>query len=130
MKRFLFVLFTGWVLALGTQADAHHSFAATYLEDQSVTIEGELVQFLFRDPHSFVHVVVRERDGSQVRYAVEWTGARQLGMGGVTKDTLKAGDYLVITGRPGREAADHRVRLTSIRRPKDGFGWGNRNGDC
>ena len=49
---------------VGTRAFAHHSFAATYLEDQTVTIEGELVQFLFRNPHSFVHVMVKEKDGA------------------------------------------------------------------
>ena len=45
--------------AVGARADAHHSFAATYVEDQVVTIEGELVQFLFRNPHSFVHLQVK-----------------------------------------------------------------------
>jgi hypothetical protein len=129
MKRHLAALIVGCACVLGTQTYAHHSFAATYLEDQSVTIRGELLQFLFRDPHSFVHVVVREADGTRVKYAVEWTGARQLVMTGITKETLKAGDFLVITGRPGREAADHRVRLLSIRRPKDGFGWSGRTGE-
>src|SRR5688572_15720749 len=81
---------------------AHHSFAAAYFEDQSVTIEGELVQFLFRNPHSFVHVLVKEKDGSIVRYAVEWGGAGQLGSQGVGKDTLRVGDVVVIKGSPGR----------------------------
>ncbi|MBI2189900.1 MAG: hypothetical protein HYU37_22715, partial [Acidobacteria bacterium] len=36
--------------------EAHHSFAATYLEGQTQTIEGKVVQFLFRNPHSFLHV--------------------------------------------------------------------------
>jgi hypothetical protein len=43
---------------------AHHSFSATYLEDQSITIEGDVVQYLFRNPHSFVHVNVIEKNGS------------------------------------------------------------------
>jgi hypothetical protein len=129
MKRFLVVLLAAAAIAIGAQAYAHHSFAATYLEDQSVTIEGELVQFLFRNPHSFVHVMVKEKDGSQVRYAVEWGGAGQLGGQGVTRETLKPGDYVVITGSPGRNPADHRVRMVSLRRPKDGFGWGQRPGE-
>ena len=29
---------------------AHHSFAATYFEDQTTKIEGDLVQFQFRNP--------------------------------------------------------------------------------
>ena len=107
---------------------AHHSFAAAYFEDQSVTIEGELVQFLFRNPHSFVHVLVKEKDGSIVRYAVEWGGAGQLGSQGVGKDTLRVGDVVIITGSPGRNPEDHRVRVVTLRRPKDGFVWGERPG--
>jgi len=94
-----------------------------------VTIEGELVQFLFRNPHSFVHVMVKEKDGSMVRYAVEWGGAGQLGGQGVTRETLKAGDHVIISGSPGRNPKDHRVRMVSLLRPKDGFGWGKRPGE-
>jgi len=129
MKRLLVVLLVAGACALGTKAYAHHSFAATYLEDQSVTIEGELVQFLFRNPHSFVHVMVKDKDGQMVRYAVEWGGAGQLGGQGVTRETLKPGDVVVISGAPGRNPADHRVRMVSLRRPKDGFGWGAKPGE-
>ncbi|MGH2399969.1 MAG: DUF6152 family protein [bacterium] len=129
MKRYLVVLLAAAAIAIGAQAYAHHSFAATYLEDQSVTIERELVQFLFRNPHSFVHVMVKEKDGSMVRYAVEWGGAGQLGGQGVTRETLKPGDVVVISGSPGRNPADHRIRMVSLRRPKDGFGWGQRAGE-
>ena len=72
MKRYLVVLAVAAGSLVAAQAYAHHSFAATYLEDQTVQIEGELVQFLFRNPHSFVHVMVKEKDGAMVRYAVEW----------------------------------------------------------
>ena len=129
MKRLLVVLLVAGACALGTKAYAHHSFAATYLEDQSVTIEGELVQFLFRNPHSFVHIMVKDKDGQLVRYAVEWGGAGQLGGQGVTRETLKPGDIVVISGAPGRNPADHRVRMVSLRRPKDGFGWGAKPGE-
>ena len=72
MKRRLAVSFLVFAaLAIGARAYAHHSFAATYREKDSVTIEGELVQLDFRNPHSFVHVMVKEKDGSMVRYAIE-----------------------------------------------------------
>jgi hypothetical protein len=129
MKRLLVVLLVAAASVLGSQAFAHHSFAATYLEDQTVTIEGELVQFLFRNPHSFVHVMVKEKDGQQVRYAIEWGGAGQLGGQGVTRETLKPGDVVVISGSPGRNPADHRIRMVSLKRPKDGFGWGSKPGE-
>ena len=128
MRRYLTLLLLGVMFGLGTQASAHHSFEATYVEEESVTIRGELVRFIYRNPHSFVHLTVRERNGRQVRYAVEWTAARQLVMDGVTEETLKVGDFVVITGRPGRDPSDYRMRLMSLLRPSDGFGWRHRGG--
>lgn len=124
VTRYLIVPLTVAWLAVGAQAFAHHSFAATYIENQSVTIEGQLVQFLLRNPHSFVHVMVKEPDGSMVRYVVEWGSPTQLGGQGVTRETLKPGDYVIIKGNPGRNPDDHRVRLLQFRRPKDGWSWG------
>jgi hypothetical protein len=123
MNRLLLSAIVATALALSTQVWAHHSFAATYLEDQSVTIEGEIVQFLLRNPHSFVHLMVKQPDGTQARYVVEWGSPAQLS-GRVSRDTLKPGDYVVISGNPGRNAGDHRVRLLTFKRPKDGWSWG------
>jgi uncharacterized protein DUF6152 len=123
MKRYVVASLALLVLASGARTSAHHSFAATYLEDQSVTIEGQIVQFLLRNPHSFVHVMVKEKDGTMNRYVVEWGSPSQLS-GKVSRDTLKPGDAVVITGNPGRNSADHRVRLLTFKRPKDGWSWG------
>jgi len=117
------------VMLSATHAVAHHSFAATYLEEESVTIEGELVQFLYRNPHSFVHVMVKQKDGTSIRYAVEWGGTGQLNVQGVTRDTLKPGDFVVVSGSPARNPEDHRVRMINLKRPKDGFTWGQRPGE-
>ena len=129
MKHCLLATVVAVAVLGAAQAHAHHSYAATYLEMQSTTIEGELVQFLFRNPHSFVHVLVKEKDGSQVRYTVEWGGAAQLGSQGLTRNTLQPGDFVIITGSPGRNPAEHRVRMVSLSRPNDGFSWGRRVGE-
>ena len=120
MKRVKFRLL-GAVAISGATAHAHHSFAATYLVDDEVKIEGELVAFMFRNPHSFVHVEAPDRDGEMQRWAIEWAAAGQLN--GITHDTLKPGDHVIISGNPGRTAEDHRLRMRSILRPKDGFKW-------
>ena len=82
MKRSLVVLLVAGAFALGGRAYAHHSFAATYLEDQEISIEGELVQFLYRNPHSFVHMMAPDSDKVMQRWAVEWGGGGQLGSQG------------------------------------------------
>lgn len=123
MNRFLLSLFVVALGLSGSGAYAHHSFAATYLADETITIDGELVQILFRNPHSFVHVAVKDRNGSVVRYSVEWRGAAELEMHGVTRESFKPGDRLVISGNPGRNPADHRLRMNSLYHPKDGLRW-------
>ena len=62
MKRTLFALalVAGAMVVSSGRAYAHHSFAATYFEDKTQKIEGNLVQFLYRNPHSFVHVEAPE----------------------------------------------------------------------
>ena len=122
MKRYLVAPLALVILGATAQAWAHHSFAATYIENQSVTIDGELVQFVLRNPHSFVDVDVMAKDGSKTRFVVEWAAPAQLA-GKVDRDTLKPGDHVIITGNPGRTVEDHRLRMRSIFRPKDGFKW-------
>jgi Family of unknown function (DUF6152) len=118
------------VLAIGIltagQALAHHSFSATYFEDKTVQIEGKLVQFQFRNPHSYIQVEVKDDKGQIQRWSIEWGGASQLGAQGVTNETLKYGDIVTLTGAPGREASDNRMLLRSLRRKSDGFGWEGR----
>jgi thiamine monophosphate kinase len=110
-------------------AVAHHSFAAVYQTDETMRIEGQVAQFLFRNPHSVLHVVVDGEDGERTRWAVEWQGATQLGARGMSAQTLRPGDPVIVTGRPGRVEAEHRILLVTIERTTDGFGWGTRPGE-
>jgi len=124
MRLLLKAALAAAVLATSADAWAHHSFSATYLEQEKITIEGRLMQLAFRGPHSFVQVMVKEPDGSNTLWVVEWGSAAQLSGQGVTRDTLKPGDQVVVTGNPGRNPEDHRIRLLIFKRPKDGWSWG------
>ena len=125
MKRTLLFLGLAAASVLSTQVNvyAHHSFAATYFEDQTVTIKGKLVQFLYRNPHSFVHVEAPDDKGVMQTWAVEWGAGGQLSRDGVTRESLKPGDEVEIKGNPGRNPDDHRIRMQSITRPSDGWSW-------
>src|SRR4030095_10610921 len=124
--RLLIVLIAAAALLSGIQLYAHHSFAATYFEDKQQTIEGTLTQFMFRNPHSFVHVEGKDEKDEPVTWAVEWGGGGQLGRTGVTRDTLKTGDHVVIVGNPGRNPEDHRLRMLRLKRKNDGWAWRTR----
>ena len=129
MKRYLVVLSVAaaTIVSVGTTLYAHHSFAATYREEERITLQGELVQFQFRNPHSFVQLKVVEKDGTERRIAVEWGGSAALQGQGVNQQTLKVGDKVIITGAPSRGyPKDPRVRMVTLTRPADGFDWGKK----
>ena len=129
MKARLTLLLVAGMLFSSVAAYAHHSFAATYFEGKTAKIEGKIIQFLFRNPHSFVHVEAPDESGVMQKWMIEWGGAGLLQGQGVTRDTLKVGDPVIITGNPGRDPADHRMRMVTLKRTTDGFGWGARAGE-
>ena len=115
-SRLLFLM----VLALCMSAVAaygHHSFAGTYVEDKSVTLEGTVAEFNIRNPHSFISIEVKDKDGNVSRWGGEWAGVTQLSEGGVNRFTLKIGDHIIIDGAPARDASDHKVLVRQVMRP-------------
>jgi hypothetical protein len=113
------------VLIATVPAYAHHSFAATYNEKKLVTVEGNVTGFFFRNPHCFVHLETTESDGKATEWAVEWFSAGRLGSHGITADTFKAGDHVIITGAPGLKDGEHKIHLKTIVRPSDGLKYDN-----
>jgi hypothetical protein len=110
-------------LLAATPVNGHHSFAAYYFEEQTVTIEGEVLEFDYRAPHAWVHVLTTDAQGEMQKYSAEWANPRRLMADGVTRDRIKAGDRVVITGSPGRTASDRRIHLKRIQRASDGWQW-------
>ena len=128
MMRRVFLFVIAVTLSAVTVAYAHHSYAATYDTSQEIKLAGKLVQFVYRNPHSFVHLEVADDKGVPQRWAVEWSGGGQLANQGVNKDSLKVGDQVVILGRPSRVPGEYRALMVNLKRPVDGFTWGGRGG--
>lgn len=122
MKRVISVAILT-IISAATPVYAHHSFAATYFVDQEVTIKGTLTEFLYRNPHSFMKVDVKDAKGETTTWTVEWGGGAQLSQDGVSRDTLRPGDVVTLSGNPGRNADEHRIRLHKLVRESDGWKW-------
>ena len=123
MKRALlnFAIFT--ILGASVIGRACAFAATTYLADQNVTVQGTLTEFLYRNPHSFMKVDVTNDNGQKQTWTVEWAGVAQLSQSNITRDTLRPGDVVSISGNPGSISGDYRMRLTKIVRSSDGWTW-------
>ena len=93
-----------------------------YRDGAPVTIEGELVTLVYRNPHSYLHVLAPDRQKHLRIWAIESSSGLQL------RQTLAAarlvpGDRVIITGDPGRDDGTWRMRLRTIVRPRDGWQW-------
>jgi hypothetical protein len=60
--RGVFLSVIAAVLLTAAGAYAHHSYGATYDTGKEIKLEGKLVQFVYRNPHSFVHVQAPDAD--------------------------------------------------------------------
>ncbi len=108
---------------------ARHSFQATYNLDTTIEIRGTLVQVNFRNPHASIMIMAPDENGDMQRWGIEWGGASLLQRQGLTRESFRAGDQVIVTGQPGRNANDHRMRMETIFRPIDEFGWGTNEGE-
>jgi len=84
-----------------SQAFAHHSFAASFTEEEIQT-EGVVDRYVFRNPHVIIYLNVTNESGEVVRWMVEGGAATGLRKQGWSNTTIKTGEYLRVTGRAGR----------------------------
>jgi hypothetical protein len=115
--RFRVSLLIAMTALLGAGVSAHHSFAGTYVEGQVMRIEGTVVEFSVRNPHSFILVAVKDKDGTVTKWAGEWGSVTQLSQGGIDRFTLEVGDHLILEGAPPRDTGDHKILVRKVTRP-------------
>jgi hypothetical protein len=97
----LFLAAVACLMAAAVQA--HHSFAAEFLEDQTGTIEGVVTEVWFRNPHVRYYVEVKLEDGSTESWDVRTSSPTSLTRKGWTQNTIKEGDHVTVHGHLGRD---------------------------
>lgn len=102
MKRVAILLpLVAWLVA--PTADAHHSFAAEFLADQTLTVEGTVTEVWFRNPHVRYYIEVVGEDGEKTTWDVRAGSPALLVRRGWTADTIREGDKVTVEGYLGRD---------------------------
>jgi Family of unknown function (DUF6152) len=114
------VLVGGAILAAGSGARAHHSFAVFDIE-HPLELQGTVQQFKFSSPHTFIVLEVRGDDGATTIWNLEGASPSLLVRDGWSSQSLKSGDQIKLlidplrSGAPGGAWTDQKIAFTSGR---------------
>ena len=116
----------GIMLAASARGLAHHS-AAMFDEKKTITVDGEVKEFQLTNPHSWLLVDVKEKDGKVTTWGFEAEGPSTLARAGIRPSDLRPGTRLKITGNPMKDGTHAAIWVNAVRadgktfNPRAGF---------
>jgi hypothetical protein len=98
----------GMLVILATAAPmwAHHAFAAEFDAQKPVKLRGTVVKVEFINPHSWIHIDVKDTDGKVTRWMVEGGSPNALFRRGVNKDALPQGTEILVDGYQAKDGSN------------------------
>ena len=77
---------------------AHHSFAAEYDGNQTVTLKGTLTKVEWTNPHGWIYIDVKGDNGKMTNWGVEFGAPNALLRRGLRRSDFPTGVELVVKG--------------------------------
>lgn len=99
MRTMLAAAIVGAVLWLAVvPAQAHHAFSAEFDANTPIKLEGTVAKMEWVNPHAWIYVDIKKADGTTEQWKIEGGTPNALFRRGFTKDSLKTGTAIVVTG--------------------------------
>ena len=113
MKMRLLLPFAAMLATFGPPVWAHHSFSAVFSADSPVEVSGTVTEVDWRNPHAWIYVDVQSEDGDVVNWAFEMGSPNGLKRRGWSRDTVKIGDAISVSGYLARDGSN-RANVASL----------------
>lgn len=90
-------------------AAAHHAFAAEFDASKPLILKGTVEKWELVNPHSWIHLNVKNPDGTVTKWMVEGGSPNSLFRLGFTKESLPKGTEIVVDGYQAKDGANRAV---------------------
>ena len=114
------------VIIMAAPILGHHS-GAMFEPVKTITVEGVGKQFQYTNPHSWLLVDVKNKNGTVTTWGFEAEGPSTLQRAGIRPSDFTAGTKLKVTGHPMKDGSPAAAWIEAIRGdgkrfdPREGF---------
>ena len=113
MKSTFLTITTLVFLFNATSVKSHHG-RPNFLYDVSITLEGEVIDYSWRNPHVYMEVQTINENNETEIWLIEGGTPSVLKRQGWEKDSIKVGDNIVVVGNPNRNRKKNHLFLEQI----------------
>ena len=101
------LLTAGLLLAAAAPACAHHAYSAEFDTQKPVKLTGVLTKVEWANPHIWVYLEVKDDNGNPANWGFSASPPGMLQRRGITKNSLKVGDVLTISGHRAKDGSNN-----------------------